>query len=181
VEHVERLNGKITPSVVAEEGKTVRRLEEVKASKARQKLIAVMLMEGASKGLRPLLCDLENDDALGANLYPKNLVNALQVMMVHEAQPVCKLMKKKVTVAEWVEVPEYESMMSKMKMNKMKKGLCFKYGKNRDKAHRPKTKRGLRVKKRNMEMKSNTCRHKNIHFLGSTKALKILDKELMLV
>jgi hypothetical protein len=43
-------------------------------------------MEGANKGVRPLLCDLENDHVLGANLYPRNLADALQVMMVHEAQ-----------------------------------------------------------------------------------------------
>jgi hypothetical protein len=38
-----------------------------------------------------------------------------------------------------------------------------------------------KVKKMNMEINSNTCRHKSIHFLGSTKVLKILDKEQMLV
>jgi hypothetical protein len=75
----------------------VRRLEEVMASEAREKMI--VLMEGASKGLRLLLCDLENDHALRANLYPINLVDALQVMMVHEAQLVCKMIKKKMTVA----------------------------------------------------------------------------------
>jgi hypothetical protein len=121
-------------------------------------MIVVMLMEGAaSKGLRPLVRDLENDHVLGANLYPRNLVDALQVMTVHEAQWVCRMIKKKVTVAKWVEVPQYGSMMRKMK--KMKKGLCFKYGKKRDKAHRPETtEKELRVKMMNMEMDCNTFR-----------------------
>jgi hypothetical protein len=43
------------------------------------------------------------------------------------------MIKKKVTVAEWVEVPQYGSMMQEMKMKKMKKGPCFKYGKQGDK------------------------------------------------
>jgi hypothetical protein len=79
-----------------------------------------------------------------------------------------------VTVAEWVEVPQYGSMMRKMKMKKMKKGLCFEYGKKGDQAHRPKTMREPRVKKMNMETDSNTCRHRSVHFLGSIKGLKIL-------
>jgi hypothetical protein len=65
------------------------------------------------------------------------------------------MIKKKVTVAKWVEVPQYGSMMRKMKMKK--KGLCFKYGKKGDKARRPETtEKELRVKMMNMEMDSNT-------------------------
>jgi hypothetical protein len=79
-----------------------------------------------------------------------------------------------------VEVPEFGFMMSKAEM--IKKGLCFNV---ESKDTRPMsartTKKEPRVEMMNMEMDSNTCRHKSIPFLGSTKALKILDKEQMLV
>jgi hypothetical protein len=157
----------------------------VKASKAREQMLVVLLMEGANKGFRPLLHDLENNHALGANLYPETVVDALQVMMVHEAQPVYKQIMKNVSrwkkkEKEQVEVPEFRFMMSKAEM--IKKGLCFNV---ESKDTRPMsartTKKEPRVEMMNMEMDSNTCRHKSIPFLGSTKALKILDKEQMLV
>jgi hypothetical protein len=145
VEHVERLYGMITPSVVAEKDKTVKRLDEVKASKAREKMLVVLLMECANKGFRPLLHDLESDHALGANLYPATLADALQVMMVHEAQLAYKLIMKKLSKekkkeAELVEIPEFRFMMSKTEM--MKKGLCFRCGKKGHKAHECNNNRG---------------------------------------
>jgi hypothetical protein len=138
VERVERLYGMITPSVVAEKDKTAKRSDAVKASKVREKMIVVLLMEGANKGFRPLMHDLETDHALGANMYPETLADALQVMMVHEAQPVYKLIMKKLSKekkkeAELMEIPEFGYMMGKADM--MKKGLCFKCGKKGHKAH----------------------------------------------
>jgi hypothetical protein len=145
VERVERLYGTITPSVVAEKDKTAKRLDEVKASKAREKMLVVLLMEGANKGFRPLLRDLESDHALGANMYTATLVDVLQVMMVHEAQLAHKLIMKKLSKekkkeAELVEIPESGFMMSKAEM--MKKGLCFKCGKKGHKAHECNNNRG---------------------------------------
>jgi hypothetical protein len=114
-------------------------------------------------------------------MHPKNLVDTLQVMMVREAQQVCKMIKKKVTVAEWVEVPQYGSMMRKMKTKKMKKGPCFKYGKKGDKANERDNKEERA--KSGEDEHGNGQQHMQTQehpILGSTKVLKILDKQWML-
>jgi Zinc knuckle len=63
-------------------------------------------MEGANKGFKPLLRDLENDYVLGANKYPALLVEALQVLMVYAEQPVYKLIMKKLKKKQLVETDE---------------------------------------------------------------------------
>jgi hypothetical protein len=46
-------------------------------------MIVVLFMEGADKGFKPLLRDLENACVLGAHKYPPTLAEALQVLMVY--------------------------------------------------------------------------------------------------
>jgi hypothetical protein len=56
--------------------------------KAREKMIVNLFMDGANKGFKPLMRDLENDYVLGTNNYPATLAEALQVLMVYLEQPV---------------------------------------------------------------------------------------------
>jgi hypothetical protein len=51
-----------------------------------KKMLVVLFMEGANKGFKPLMQDLENDHALGSTKYPTTLAEALQVMMLFADQ-----------------------------------------------------------------------------------------------
>ena len=130
VQRMEGLFGGVAPTAVAKKEKGRKMTDAEKVSKAREQVLAVLFMEGGVKGFRPLLRDLENDQALGASLYPETIADALQVMMRYQEQPIYKsIMKnvnKKFTITD-EENPDFSFMMSKVEM--MKKRLCFKCGK----------------------------------------------------
>jgi hypothetical protein len=73
-------------------------------------MIVVLCMEGAKKGFKLLLRDLENDSVLGANKYPATLAEALQVLMVYAEQPVSKLIVKKLKKKQLVETDEVQRL-----------------------------------------------------------------------
>jgi hypothetical protein len=52
-------------------------------------------MDGANKGFKLLMRDLENDSVLGMEKYPAMPAAALQVLMVYSEQPVYKAIMKK--------------------------------------------------------------------------------------
>jgi hypothetical protein len=68
--------------------------KEVKEQKAKDSMLAILFMEGGTRGFKPLLRDLENDFALGASLYPGTPAEALQVMLVYEGSPIYKSIMK---------------------------------------------------------------------------------------
>jgi hypothetical protein len=83
----EQMYGKIMPSVMVDGDKSSAKIGE-KWKKAREKMIAILSMDGANKGFKLLLRELENDYVLGTNKYPATLAEALQVLMVYSEQPV---------------------------------------------------------------------------------------------
>jgi hypothetical protein len=69
VDQTERMFETIVPSVMVDADKSGAKVDK-KQKKAREKMTVVLFMEGANKGFKPLLRDLENDCVLGANKYP---------------------------------------------------------------------------------------------------------------
>jgi hypothetical protein len=101
----------------------------------REQLLAILFMEGAVKGFKPMLRNLERDYSLGTSMYPVTLDEALKALKMEERQPVYKaIMKKfkKKTTFDDDENPGLSFAMSRIDM--IKKGLCFKCGKHGHKA-----------------------------------------------
>jgi hypothetical protein len=125
---VERMYGDVIPGVIASKD-TGKEKKEVKELNAKNRMLAILFMEGGNRGFKPLLRDLENDFALGASLYPGTPAEALQVMLVYETSPIYKaitkkLRKKKESLDD--DGNQEYSFVNKGEM--MKKGLCFKCG-----------------------------------------------------
>jgi len=134
VERVERFYGPIVPSVLAEKEKGKK---DEKDAKAREQVLAILFMEGAVKGFKPMLRNLERDYSLGASMYPVTVDEALKALKMEERQPVYKAimkkLKKKITISDEDDDNAGLSFaMSKMEM--MRKGMCFKCGKQGHKA-----------------------------------------------
>jgi hypothetical protein len=97
-----------------------------KVGKSKRKMIVVLFVEGANKGFKLLLRDLENDSVLGANKYPATLAKALKVLMVYAEQPVYKSIMKKLKKKQMVETDEGSPEVAFVQMKKtkrIKKGL----------------------------------------------------------
>jgi len=132
VERVESTYGSIAPKAVAERDPKYKagKANEELTKTARDRMIASMFMEGAHFGFKPLLRDLENDYALGAAMYPETVNEALQVMTVYAEQPMYKAIMKKIWKKKAQEDEEEPVSFAQMtREQKMKKGLCFKCGK----------------------------------------------------
>jgi Zinc knuckle len=130
VERVETTYGSIAPTAVAEKDpKYASRTAGDLTKLAREQMVASMFMDGAHHGFKPLMRDLENDFALGSALYPGTMSETLQVMTVYAEQPLYKsIMKKTRKSKDDDEAPELSfAQMNKKEM--MKRGLCFKCGK----------------------------------------------------
>ena len=100
VEQIERVYGMIAPNAVAEKDpKYNKKTDEKKKEQVEQersKMLAIMFMERAHRGFKPMLGDLARDYALGAALYPETVADALQVLNEYTEQPRYKaIMKKK--------------------------------------------------------------------------------------
>jgi hypothetical protein len=98
VENAEETFGEIVPTAVAtliddKEKKS----KAAKEKDARERVLAVMFMDGGNKGYRQMMRDLENDYALRAALYLTVLEEAFQVMKVYEEQPLYKSILKNET------------------------------------------------------------------------------------
>ena len=103
-------------------------------------MLAVLFMEGAHGGFKTLLHDLEKDYALGAELYPDNMQEALQVLTEYTEQPRYKHFMKdsdkkwKQSKSDEAIAAESYAQMSKNQMRR--KGLCFKCGREWDRDHK---------------------------------------------
>ena len=127
VDRAERKFGPLTPMAVVSKDKS-RKTQSEKESKAREQLLAVLFMEGGNRGYKPLLNNLKSDYALGSDMYPDTLHEALQVMMVHQESPIYRsIMKKKAEKVDEQE-PLEVSFAQMTKAEKRKKGLCFQCG-----------------------------------------------------
>jgi Zinc knuckle len=136
VDRTERMYGTIVPSVMVDGDKSSAKIDD-KRKKAREKMIVILFMDGANKGFKPLMRDLENDYVLGTNKYPATLAEALQVLMVYSEQPVYKAIMKKLKKRQSVETEEGSPDISFVQMKKIdmiKKGLCFRCGEKGHKA-----------------------------------------------
>jgi hypothetical protein len=109
----------------------------MKSEKAREKMIVILFMDGANKGFKLHVRELENDYVLGTNKYPATLAEALQVLMVYSERPVYKAIMKKLKKCQSVETEEGSPDILFVQMNKIdmiKKGLCFCCGERGQKA-----------------------------------------------
>jgi hypothetical protein len=93
-EQVERMYGDVIPDVIVSKD-SGKEKKDVKELNAKNKMLAILFMEGGNWGFKPLLRDLENNFSLGAFLYPGTPAEALQVMLVYEASSICKAITKK--------------------------------------------------------------------------------------
>jgi hypothetical protein len=85
-------------------------------------MIVILFMDGANKGFKPMMRDLENDYVLGTNKYPVTLSEALQVLMVYLEQPVYKKIMRHQSV-ETEEGGPGISFAQMKKIEMIKKGL----------------------------------------------------------
>jgi hypothetical protein len=150
VENTEEQYGAIAPTAVAAliEDKDAKS-KAAKEKEARERVLAVMFMDGGNKGYKQLLRGLENDYTLGAGLYPTTVEDAFQVMKVYEEQPLYTNFlksesgkkspypqKKERTAEEYI--PEMQAGSFLQGMSKAEKGkfraqcrdknLCYKCG-----------------------------------------------------
>ena len=135
VERFDRVHGPLIPTAVAQKEKS-RKTSQEKESIAREKVSVMLFMEGSHRGFRPLLRDFESDYTLGVAKYPSTLEEALQIMTVHEGQPVYKsIMKKSNRKKGGNEEPVEHAFGQVTKKEMRKKGQCFKCGKKWSRGH----------------------------------------------
>jgi hypothetical protein len=136
VDRTERMYETIVPSVMVDGDKTSAKIDN-KQKTVREKMIVILFMDGANKGFKLLMRDLENDYVLGTNKYPTTLAEALQVLMVYSEQPVYKAIMKKLKKRQSVETEKgsLDILFVQMKnIDMIKKGLCFCCGERGQKA-----------------------------------------------
>jgi hypothetical protein len=155
VENTEQVYGPIAPTAVAALREDKGMSKAAKEKEARERMLAVMFMDGGNKGFKHVLRDLENDYALGAALYPAAVEEAFQVMKVYEEQPLYKSIMKNARsekgkpCSKWTQIEEEQEFMGQfvqgsklpqdVKEQCMRERCCFKCGKKGHKAFECKT------------------------------------------
>jgi hypothetical protein len=92
----EQMYWTIVPSVMVDDDKSSAKIGE-KQKKARETMIVMLFMDGANKGFKLLMRDLENDS--GHEQVSCDACRSIQVLMVYSEQPVYKAIMKK--LKEW--------------------------------------------------------------------------------